>query len=214
MSSVITYFEIAAFVSAWIAWPQLRKSKYMWLFPFLLLIVVAVEAHQTFFRTAPINAHIYNALIPLQYLFYLAILWLSLKDKRFRKFVLASTVLFIILACVSVLFLHQKGRINTLMFGSGSIAIIIAILLKFYDMLENPVDYNFLKNPFFYILFAYLFFRVGTLPYFTMGNWLYYDLDRPDIVGILVSVMSVFNCILYGTYTIVFLWIALRKESC
>jgi hypothetical protein len=85
--------------------------------------------------------------------------------------------------------------------------------MKFHEMLQNPTEFNFLRNPFFYMLFAFLLFNVGTLPYFTMGNWLYYSLERRDILIVLINVMSIFNCVLYGTYSMAFVWIILRKES-
>ena len=54
---------------------------------------------------------------------------------------------------------------------------------------------------------------MGTLPYFIMGNWLFYDLGRPDLVKALANVMSILNYLLYGTYTVCFVWISTTKAS-
>jgi hypothetical protein len=63
------------------------------------------------------------------------------------------------------------------------------------------------------MLFSFLLFNVGTLPYFTMGNWLYQSMQGKQVLIVLINVMSVFNFILYGTYSLAFVWMTLKKES-
>jgi hypothetical protein len=215
MSVLITYFEIAAFGASLVAWPYLQRSRYLRLFPFLLFIVVVVEVALTFFKDQffHYNAIIYNVQVPLQHLLYLYILYLALERKMFRKFILLSSAVFVIVTVITSIFFTDANRINTIAYCAGSIVIIAGILMKFHEMLENPTEFNFLKNPFFYMLFAFLLFNVGTLPYFTMGNWLYYSLERKDILMVLINVMSIFNCVLYATYSMAFIWMILKKES-
>jgi hypothetical protein len=217
MSNFITYFEIAAFGASLVAWPYIRKSRHLRLFPALLFIIVTVEIYITFFKGSfPFfyNTIVYNVQVPLQHLLYLYILFLSMERKAFRKIVLMSSCIFIVVVILSSLFLTQGNRINTIAYCAGSIFIILGILMKFHEMLENPTEFNFLRNPFFYMLFAFLLFNVGTLPYFTMGNWLYYSMKGgKDILTVLINVMSIFNCVLYCTYSMAFIWMILRKES-
>ncbi|MEO5599943.1 MAG: hypothetical protein ABIR06_03350 [Cyclobacteriaceae bacterium] len=215
MSTLITYFEIAAFGASLVAWPYIQKSKHLRLFPLLLFIIVSVEICLTFFKEQFVfyNSIIYNVQVPLQHLLYLYILYLALERKTFRKFILLSSAIFIFITVITSIFFTDGNRINTIAYCTGSIFIIIGILMKFHEMLQNPTEFNFLKNPFFYILFAFLLFNVGTLPYFTMGNWLYYSLERKDILIVLINVMSIFNYILYSTYSMAFVWMILKKES-
>jgi hypothetical protein len=151
--------------------------------------------------------------VPLQHLLYLYILYLALERRLARQLILLSSGIFLVVTIVTTIFFTHGNRINTISYCTGSIFIIIGILMKFHEMLQNPTEFNFLRNPFFYMLFAFLLFNVGTLPYFTMGNWLYYSLERRDILIVLINVMSIFNCVLYGTYSMAFVWIILRKES-
>src|SRR5690349_1361834 len=215
MSVLITYFELAAFGASLVAWPVIRNSRHLRLFPLLLFIVVSVEVWLTFFRSSSVfyNAVIYNVQVPLQHLLYLYILYLAMERVRFRRFLLVAAAVFLAVTVVTSLFITQGNRINSIAYCTGSIAIIIGILMKFYEMLQNPTEFNFLKNPFFYMLFAFLLFNVGTLPYFTMGNWLYYSMTGGrEILIVLINVMSIFNIILYGTYSMAFVWMILVKD--
>jgi hypothetical protein len=215
MSYLITYFEIAAFLASLVAWPYIQKSKYLRLFPLLLFIIVSVEVCLTFFKPSfpYFNTIIYNVQVPLQHLLYLYILYLAMERRMFKNFIVIAGLIFIVITVVTSVLLTQGNRINTISYCTGSIFIIIAILMKFHEMLQNPVEFNFLKNPFFYMLFAFLLFNVGTLPYFTMGNWLFYSLKAKRTLAVLINVMSIFNYVLYSTYLIAFVWMTLKKAS-
>lgn len=214
MNYYITYFEIAAFASSIIAWPVIRKSDHLRWFPLLFFIIVSVEVHQTFFRSSDqsVNAGIYNVQVPIQHLLYLIILYFACKGASFRNFLKVAAILFVLFAVTTGLFFTPSDRFNVLAYCAGSLLIIIGIMIKFYEMLQHPTDFNFLKDPFFYILFAYLLFCVATLPYFAMSNWLYFVSSYKNIVRMFANVMSILNYVLYSTYTIAFIWMILRKE--
>ena len=216
MSTLITYFEIAAFGASIVAWPYIQKSRHLRLFPLLLFIIVVVEVFLTLFKESFFfyNAIIYNVQVPLQHLLYLYILYAAMEGKRARRFLFASAIILVVVAIVSTIFLTQGNRINSIAYCTGSVFIIAGILMKFHEMLQNPTEFNFLRNPFFYMLFAFLLFNVGTLPYFTMGNWLYYSMEGGrDMLIVLINVMSIFNFVLYTTYSLAFVWMILKKES-
>jgi len=215
MDKYIIWFEIAAFLSSLAAWPSIKNQKHLRIFPILLFIVVAVEVYETFlpYRYRSFNSRVYNIQVPLQYVLYLLILYFSLKRRVYKKIALAGIVILIPLSVISELYLTPPDHFNVLSYSTGSLLLIILIVARFYEMLQNPVGFNFMKNPCFYILFAFLLFNVGTLPYFTMGNWLFYVKGYKGVVHMLVNVMSILNYILYTTYTIAFIWI-IRKKDC
>lgn len=215
MSALITYFEIAAFGASLVAWPYIQKSRHLRLFPLLLFIIVVVELFLTLNKESFFfNAIVYNVQVPLQHLLYLYILYAAMEGRRARRVVLISAIIFVAVAVISTIFFTTGNRINTVAYCTGSVLIIAGILIKFHEMLQNPTEFNFLRNPFFYMLFAFLLFNVGTLPYFTMGNWLYYSMEGGrDILMVFINVMSVFNFVLYTTYSIAFVWMILKKGS-
>jgi len=212
MNRFIPYFEFVAFLSSLLALPIIKKSKYLRLFPLLLFIIVLVEVYQLFFMSkGSVNAWIYNIQIPLQHLLYLIILHQAVEQTSYKRFLLASSVALIVFSTLTNLLIIEDKHFNLQAYCLGSVLVIIGILMKFYEMLQNPTDFNFLRQPFFYMLFAFLLFNVGTLPYFAMGNWLYFVTTHKDILMMLANVMSVLNYILYTTYTVMFIWMIQRK---
>ena len=213
MYHYITYFEIAAFLSSLIAWGSLRKSSYLRWFPLLLFVVVSVEVYETFFRSKNnfFNSKIYNIQVPLQYLLYLTILYYATTRVRYKKLIVIGAILYILVTITSEIFLTTPNHFNVISYSVGSLFLIIFILAKLYEMLQNPTGFNFLKDPFFYILFAFLLFNVGSLPFFAMSNWLYYVKGYKNAVMMLSNVTSVLACILYLTYAIVFVWMTKKR---
>ncbi len=218
MTHAITWLEMSALIASMVALKKIRHSKSLRLFPVLLGVIVTVEAYETFLApNTPAhkanNVDIYNVQVPVQHLIYLFILYYAAESRLYKKYLLAGAALFAVFAVATDLFFTPKNRFNAMAYCFGAICIIGGIVAKFYEMLQNPSDFNFLRNPFFYMLFAYLLFLVGTLPYFTMSNWLYFVKGYKTTVYILVNVMSVLNITLYATYTIAFLWMTQKKGS-
>jgi len=213
MKNIITFLEIAAFLASLAAWRVILTSRYMRLFPLLLFIVVAPESYETFFRPASqeSNAVIYNVQVPLQDLLYLLILYYATVNRKHRFFLMVSFIMFAIFCIGTTLYFTPPNHFNILSYCIGSIIVIIGILLKFYEMLKSPAEFNFLKKPFFYMLFAFLLFNVSTLPYFTMINWLAYFKPGKSLFQILSNAMSIMNYILYSTYVIGFIWMIRKK---
>jgi hypothetical protein len=214
MSYYIAYFEIAAFLASLFAWPQLQKSSYLKWFPLLLFIIILVEIPQLFFKAylPQNNSLVYNIQVPLQHVIYLLILHQATIKPSWRRAILLGGAFFVVFTAITTIFFTEPGHFNVLGYCVGSLFIIIGILMKFYEMLQNPTDFNFMKKPFFYILFAFLLFNVGTLPYFVMINWLNWIQTHQEVARIFNKVMSIFNYILYATYTLAFLWMSLKKE--
>lgn len=214
MSKLITCFEVAAFFASLAAWPVLRNSRYLRVFPFILGMIAVVEVSQSFFKSyfSYYNTHIYNIETPIEHGLYLLILYRAISHERWKKFLMFSGIVFLAFAVMTTLYFTKPNHSNILAYSLGSVLIITGILLKFYEMLENPQEFNFLRNPFFYMLFACLLFNVATLPFFIMMNWMYYIEAGRKIHLVFASVMTVFNCVLYLTYTITFLWMILKKR--
>jgi hypothetical protein len=214
MYKEIIWFELAAFALSLVALPKIWKSSYLRIYPFLLLIVVVVEGYFNFIPQKRFrNADVYNIQVPLQYLCYLAILYFAAAGRGFKIFLVGSMAAVIFFAIITNIYFTPKGYSNVLSYSFCSIITIVGIVWKFYEILKNPLEFNFLRNPFFYMLFAFLIFNLGTLPFFSMSNWLYNTQEYRDIYFLLIKAMSVLNYILYTTYSIAFIWILQKKVS-
>ncbi|HAA14151.1 MAG TPA: hypothetical protein DCE41_21635 [Cytophagales bacterium] len=215
MNQLIPWFEIAAMAASWLAIQQIRQSPSLWVFPVLLTIIVGVDSTQIIFQTGAYhnNTLIYNLQEPIIWLLYASSLYLAFNAPKFKRITVGSGLLYLLVAIITMPYYLREQQFNVILVAVGSALIIGLILLKLYEMLESPMGFNFLRKPYFYILFLYLIFNVSTLPYFTMVNWLVYDLGREDIIKVLKNVMSVMNVLLYATYTVCFLWIRVTKVS-
>ncbi|MEL6533917.1 MAG: hypothetical protein AAFQ98_00830 [Bacteroidota bacterium] len=215
MQQYIIVFEVMAGLSSWIAWPAIHRIKYLRVFPFLLTLIVGVELSQVLSVPGFIenNAIIYNLLEPIQWTLYAWSFYIAFQSVVYRKFLWFSGVLYYLVFAISFPFYLQSQHYNVIVYALGSVILIVAALMKFYEMLKSPVDFNFLRLPYFYIVFAFLLFTLGTMPYFTMGNWLYYELNQRQTALVFRDVMSFMNLLLYATYTTCFLWIRVKKVS-
>lgn len=213
----IIWFELLAFVCSLIALPVIWKSKYLRIFPLLMLIIVAVEGYYKFFAARPfMNAPVYNVQVPLQYVCYLLMLYYSARSSSLKRFSIVGLIILVVVNAITTIFFTPEKYSNVWGYCCCSIIAIIGILLKFYEwvIITRTEKYDFLKDPFFYMLFAFLFYNLITLPYFGMANWLYYTNRFTEYKGIytaLTEVMSVTNYILYTTYSIAFIWMARAK---
>jgi len=213
MRSYITWFEIAALVACLWALPVIWKKPFLRFFPFVLVAIVFTELYETYFRPAgqPNNALSYNLMVPLQQLMYLGALYFSLYNNRRQLLILLLGAGLLVSTLASLPYYINAGKFNVIAYTAGAVGMVVGILLVFYEMLKSPEDFNFLRRPYFYMLFMLLLFTVGTLPYFAMGNWLYYQMGRPEMVMVLGNVMSILNCLLYSTYTFCFIWMKVAK---
>lgn len=208
MNKILLYLEIAAFISSLITWQQIKSSNYMRLFPFLLFVIAVGEITGYLIAVKYNNNQwFYNLLNPLMHLLYFAIFYYSINSKRFKTFIVASAVLYIIVTIITHFYCcYEERNFNQWMYITGVSIIIICTIRKLYELLEDPSKLDFLKMPFFYMLVFTLLFYTVTIPNFVMLNWI----ERTEIkklVDIVNNASNVFNILLYVTYTIAFLWI-------
>lgn len=217
MHRYIIWFEILAFLCSLVALPVIRKSRYLRIYPVLLAIILSVEGYYQFIvvKTVP-NAPLYNIQVPLQYLCYILILYYSAKSRRIRNFLVAGFIVIVAGNLVTDIFFTPKMNNNVWGYSICSFVAICGIVLKLYEMstASSLAKYDFLKDPFFYLLFAFLYYNLVTLPYFVMSNWLFYTNSYKKYSSMyltLRNVMSISNYVLYTTYSTAFIWIARRQ---
>lgn len=206
-----TYFEVGAFLASLFAWQKIKHIKYLRLFPFLLVGIVAGELAGAYilYATKKNNALLYNICItPFINIMYYGIVYLALQNSKLKKGIIVFAILYAPFAILTTLrWYNNENSYNILSHSIGSLFLIISLFRLFYEMLLNPFEFDFLKRPSFYIFFALLLFHVASLAYFVMANWLIGHAESKEFLNALVTVLNVLNYILYGTYIIVFIWI-------
>jgi hypothetical protein len=210
VNTYIKYLELAAFIASLIAWPVLRKSRYLKVFPVLLGLIVAGEFYGYYLRlTKGNNTWFYNFFNPCQFILYLLILYRAIDNKRLRGLMLAGCV-FIAISALLGLEPSFRKMFNIYMYSLGAMLVITGVAAKIYEMVNVRED-SFLRSPVFYIFFSIIFFYIGTLPILVMNNWLAKFDFFNSIRQVLVITFTILNFVLYGTYTYCFLW--LRRKA-
>lgn len=207
MYHLLTLFEITAFISSIIAWQRIQGSNYMKLFPFLLFIIAAGELFGEFWaRRYGNNTWFYNVYDPVMLELYFLILYFSIVSKRFKKFILVASIAYCIISGLTYYTYFERKVFNEWMYILGVFILIVCLIRKLYELLEDPETLDFLRKPFFYILVFTLLFYSVTIPNFAMNNWIA-STKRYDLTVIVNNVTDFLNVLLYLAYTIIFLWI-------
>ncbi len=149
------------------------------------------------------NAWVYNSFIIISFLFYFNWYYNILKRPNFKKAVIPFTVIFGIVALIS-LFVQSWEAYHTYTFFTGAIFLLVLTLFHFYQLLNSNEVLIVKYKLSFWISTALLLFYMGMIPLiflieYNMVKYLSYFI-------ILISL----NLILYGCYIIGFLWT--RKE--
>lgn len=176
----------------------------MRLFPLLLLIIVLGEIAGYYLAVKYHNNRwFYNLFTPIQYLLYFIIFYYAISKNQFRTIILVSIFLYMLL---SVFTYDTETTLNISVYLSGAVLLIVFIIGKLYELIDSSEEMDFLKAPFFYISFATLIFNVAGLPFFVMNNWMT-NTKAAAFISIFNNVLDTLNIVLYGTYTIAFIWI-------
>jgi len=179
----------------------------MRLFPFLLFFIAIGELFGYYLAVKyRNNLWFYNLLNPVMHLLYFAIMYFAIKSKKFKTFILTGGAVYIIVSSTTYfLYCYGKDVFNQWMYVLGISILIVCLVRKLYEMLEDPQDLDFLRNPFFYILIFTLLFYTVTIPDFAILNWVS-DVNINSL-ALVNNVSDFLNILLYAAYTIAFLWI-------
>jgi hypothetical protein len=160
------YFEISAFITSVICWPEIRSSQFRWFLPFLFLMVVVelTARYLTHELKLETNGTIYNFSVPLEYIFYL---WLFLKIYRapqFKLFCLLFIYCYAIFCGIVLLLEGVKSFISIILWVSNISGILFSCIY-FYEQLISEARTNLLQEPMFWISCGILLFNLGELIY-------------------------------------------------
>ena len=167
------YFEIAALLTSIILWFKLRHSKLFWLLPFLFLIVF-VELTGRYIRAElhKPNAWLYNLSVPIEYLFYAFLFYLSFQRKAFKKAAVIFLIGFSIFAVSNILFIQGISKFNTNILKIGSFSMIVLSFFYFVDLLSKEDQFNIFIEPMFWIATGVFLFNTGEFLYTLFSDYL------------------------------------------
>ena len=208
------WFEIGAFVVAFLCYPSIKDKPLRWFVLYLFFIVV-VELMGYTDRIN--NTWLYIFTIPVEYFFFSFIFYHEYCNKVFKA--IALTLLFIIpIATVfNFVILHSKYGIsdneiiNWILIGGSSMMIILSCLY-FIDLFQREEEVHLLTNPVFWIATGVFFFNIGELPYDLLRH--YIIKHRSDQRSkLFIAIHKILNYVLYTFVSIGLLCSKLQRRK-
>lgn len=204
------YFELAALVATIIFWYKLRLTRWYWLLPFLIFIV-GVELTGRYIRTElkQPNAWLYNISVPIEYLFYSFLFYLSYQREIFKKLIVAFLIGFSIFAIINIFLIQGFERFNTNILKVGSFCMIVFSCLFFVELLSREEEFRLVEEPMFWIATGIFLFNTGEFFYTLFSDYLIKNhLDRTRKIF-----SSINNKLIWVLYTCIVISIVCIKQK-
>ena len=161
--------EIGCLLTSLMVFNKIRHHVFIWFVPYML-IVVFVDIIATFLpvKINGSNQWLFNLYLPFQNLFFSAIFYSFLNQKRLKKLVLTGCVLFLVFFFVNLFFIQGVREFNNYSFVVTAIFIIIYSGLSLLQMVRSDSPKSLFKNPLFWISASCLIFFTGFATFFAV----------------------------------------------
>ncbi len=200
MPYLVTLLEFITALIALAAYAKYRHSneKYFLIFLWytLLIDILGAVLGDIFYVN---NNGVYNAYTITSMLFYFFWYYSILKKQVFKKTVIVFSILFGIVAFLSLCF-ENWNEYHSYTFVTGALFLMVLTLFHFHQLLNSDEVLIVKYKLSFWISTALLLFYVGMIPLFFLAE--YTSIKGLSYQIILLSL----NVILYGCYIIGFLW--------
>jgi hypothetical protein len=193
-----------------------RSSSYYYLkyFAPFLFVTACVETYAAYLRSQnKHNTQIYNIFSLIEFAFYFSILALVTKDKLWKKVILISIPVYLILALINIFFIVEKDHLHTLTYCLGSVMIAVYCIHYFMELFRQAEWGRLTNNPAFWICSGLLFFYCCGFFYFGLMN---YWIQNPKLFFLLnyyLLITNTLNIALYTLFSIAFLCSRARKYT-
>ncbi|MCH2489528.1 MAG: hypothetical protein MK211_05200 [Flavobacteriales bacterium] len=192
--------ELMAAVTATVLYDKYKDApeKYFLYFLWYTFLVEVIGAIlKRYFEVE--NYWLYNAYMITSFLFYFSWYYAILKNLIFKRTVIVFSILFMIVALLSVIF-EDWAEYHSYTFAMGALFVLVLTVFHFYQLLYSDVVLNIKYHLGFWISIALLLFYMGMLPLMFLSEFL-------DIEGVsYLIILLILNAILYGCYITGFLW--------
>jgi hypothetical protein len=209
MRSAIYLMELVACVTGFIFWRKISGSYWKW-FPVYLAVVFISEVTVEVLANIPGCRTVANDIvlfwsIPLEFLFIFWLFYSEYKNRGDRRWPVLAAAVYLITWLIDIIwFKNVQFSFTSLSYEVGNVlllALIILFLIRF--MLSNDI-LHYKINTMFWVSIGLLVFYLGSLPYFALYNNLY-KYNR-ILFHNYWKVMMVLNYIMYGFFTLSFIW--------
>jgi hypothetical protein len=179
--------------------------------PFLIIsLVLEILTYKMILKGLP-TTNVYNFSSVLEICFYLWILINVNENRRVKKIIFISEIIYPIICFADIYFYQKFNGFHTITYALGCFLIILFSIIFFYQLFAKPKAIVLTKEPAFWICTALLLFYSVTFPMFVFVNFMK---DFPPIIANnLQYLIIVLNVFLYLLFSIAFLCRIKIKKS-
>jgi hypothetical protein len=206
-SNLIKYLELLAGITGIICYYRTPKSIWLVFAAFLISLYGLEELGSWMGRNKMYeeNTHLYKwIVIPALFVMY-HIVYFSITIKKLRPIVLASGILFLLLAIFENLFLKDEHFFSiSLTLSYGCLSVLLLSLFYFFQLIKSEEILYFKRLMPFWFCVALLIFYLGSFPYLTFFNSMSISKNR-ETAAIYRWIFIALNWIMYILFSIGFI---------
>lgn len=189
------------------------QPKWLQLIVFFLLFILIAENGSIVYShyTKESNHFIANIYFPIEFCFYFFLFYKSSETRKVKLIISVSFLLYVLAFLCDMMFIHGFYYINIYSYCLGSVLIILCCLLYFMTLFGSDRVLNYFRLPMFWIATGLLFFYVGNLVQYSLLSYIINNNIDPD-GSIHHFIITIFNVLLHGSFTISFLCSSVWKK--
>lgn len=197
--NILLLFEWIAFLASLFFFEQLKKQKLV-LIPVLLFVIIISEAIGKLFIN---NNQWFNVMIPVQFLCLFLLFYQHTNYRYWRRVIILFSIIIAILTIAGSI---QPGsqKFNVLNYTIGSIFLSAVCLHYLYECMNSRSIIAIHTNSLFYLAMGTLLFYLGTLPFHSMRNYLYFKYE--SIFDLYNYLSYILNITMYGLISFGIIW--------
>jgi ABC-type transport system involved in cytochrome c biogenesis permease subunit len=212
MSRITIDFIVLA-IAIVIGFFYLKKDKpYLKIFPFFLLLTLAVElTGQYFQKPGQSNLILFNFFSVLEFCFYIYFFRESIPGERIRKRINIILYLTPVVCLLNIFLVQGTNQFHTYTYSAGCLLMVALGITYFYRLFKTEEQIDLLREPSFWISIGIIFFFICTLSMLGVIN--YVGQLPMSIRANIKSIIKLINAFFYLFFIIGFLCRNTRRSS-
>ncbi len=201
LSLLILLLELCAALTASFYWKKYNGTKERYFVYFLWITLLVEVSGSILGRGYAINTYpLYNIYMVASFLFYFYWYHSILIRRGLRDIIIFFALVFTVIALWSM-FTQSWSEYHKYTFVSGAMFTLVCTIFHFWQLLYNDEVLVIRHKLSFWISTGLLLFYMGMIPFMLLSNYF----DFVSSLYYIVTIISL-NVILYGCYTLGFLW--------
>jgi len=144
------------------------------LLPIFFLFLLCTEYYCAYLsKRGSDTDYIYNFWFPVEYCFYTTFIASYITRKDRRKLSKLLVVMYLFFTIIYYSLSDDLSNFSSLCYLCGFIILLVAMLFKFYEILNQEIIYNPLKNEIFWFIMGLLVVNLGSFFRFGAANYIY-----------------------------------------